>query len=89
MTQVSELPMPARVTAARVADVLQRPDAVRFNLRLLEKLVRAHYGSAGGYEDLRAVAARIVRDAEAGKLSDKDSRILGAYGVAVMRECAK
>ena len=89
MSITTERETPARVTAARLADTVQRPDAVRFNLRLLDKLVRAHYGSGGGYDDLQAVAARIVRNAEAGTLSDKDSRILGAYGVAVLLECAK
>ncbi len=86
---VTQLTAPSRVTAGRMADVVQRPDATRFNLRILEKLVHAQYGVHYCYEDLQRIAARIVREVEAGVLSAVDNRILAAYGVAVLRECAK
>jgi hypothetical protein len=79
----------ARVTAARMADAVQRPDAARFNLRILGRIARSHYrGDAFLDAELPALARHLVHHTEAGTLSSTDSLIVGAYAVATLRECA-
>ncbi len=91
-------------TTVATVNKLQKPDAVRFNLRILERIATSHYAARGadGYVgkymrkfnipleagDMPALAAYLVRHAEAGTLTNTDSLILGAYAVAILRECA-
>jgi hypothetical protein len=78
---------PARVTADRLADSVQRPGAARFNLRILGRIARAYYGKVWSDPELPALARHLVERAEAGTLTNGESRIMGAYGVAILREC--
>jgi hypothetical protein len=70
-------------------DDLQRHDAKRFNLRVLRRVLCKRSAIWKEASD-KALAERvqiIVENAEAGTLDDHDSRVLGDYAVAILREC--
>jgi hypothetical protein len=88
-----EQPRDMLARAEQMADRVQRGDAVLFNGRQLLRILRAY--DPQGWDGvtcrdaaLRVRAAQLVRLAEAGRLADQDSRTLGAFALAVLREVA-
>lgn len=79
-----------RGSVSHMLDDLQRPDAVRFNLRILARIANSHYkGEKMLPQELRALAAHLVHHAERCTLSETDQQIIAAYAVATLRECGK
>lgn len=80
------------LAAGRVADKVQRPDAVRFIRRALWRILRSYNRAAYLTETDAAIPARaaaIVESLEHGTISDEDSRVAGALVLAMLREVAK